>query len=128
MHTLRKLPTARPRMANIIIRSISTGVYCGRITGLKSIGSRYWCRCSFFCLCYDTIITMVSPSTYPFRRQINVNFSVVIRGLPIAQSKAYTPFLIFRYLSLSYLDFGNGLRVLSVNGMEQLLGSDLTPN
>jgi len=71
---------------------------------------------------------MVSLSTYPFRPQINVNFSVVIRGLPIAQSKGHTPFLIVRYLSLSYLDFGNGLRVLSVNGMEQLLGSDLTPN
>jgi len=37
MHTLRKLPTARPRMANKIIRSISTGVYCGRIMCLKSI-------------------------------------------------------------------------------------------
>jgi len=37
MHTLRKLPTARPKMANMIIRSISTGVYCGRIMCLKSI-------------------------------------------------------------------------------------------
>jgi len=37
MHTLRKLPTARPRMANRNAPSISTGVYCGRIIGLKSI-------------------------------------------------------------------------------------------
>ena len=37
MHTLRKLPTARPRMANIIINSISTGAYCGRIMCPKSI-------------------------------------------------------------------------------------------
>ena len=37
MHTLRKLPTARPRMANMTIKSISTGVYCGRVMGLKSI-------------------------------------------------------------------------------------------
>jgi hypothetical protein len=37
MHTLRKLPTARPRRANRNIKSISTGVYCGRIVGLKSI-------------------------------------------------------------------------------------------
>jgi len=37
MHTLRKLPTARPRRANRNIKSISTGVYCGRIMCLKSI-------------------------------------------------------------------------------------------
>jgi hypothetical protein len=37
MHTLRKLPIARPRRANRNIRNISTGVYCGRIMGLKSI-------------------------------------------------------------------------------------------
>jgi len=37
MHTFRKLPTIRPRMANRNINSISTGVYCGHITGLKSI-------------------------------------------------------------------------------------------
>jgi hypothetical protein len=37
MHTLRKLPIARPRIANRTIKSISTGVYCGRIVGLKSI-------------------------------------------------------------------------------------------
>jgi hypothetical protein len=37
MHTLRKLPTARPKKANRNIKSISTGVYCGRIAGLKSI-------------------------------------------------------------------------------------------
>jgi len=37
MHTLRKLPTARPSRANRNIPSISTGVYCGRIIGLKSI-------------------------------------------------------------------------------------------
>jgi len=41
MHTLRKLPTARPSRANMIIKGISTGVYCGRIMCLKSIGSRY---------------------------------------------------------------------------------------
>jgi len=39
MHTLRKLPTARPRMANMTIIPISTGAYCGRIMCLKSIGS-----------------------------------------------------------------------------------------
>ena len=37
MHTLRKLPIARPRRANKTIKSISTGVYCGRIIGWKSI-------------------------------------------------------------------------------------------
>src|SRR4030043_1078999 len=37
MHTLRKLPTARPRKANRTIKTISIGVYCGRISGLKSI-------------------------------------------------------------------------------------------
>jgi len=37
IHTLRKLPTARPRRANRTINSISTGVYCGRIMCLKSI-------------------------------------------------------------------------------------------
>ncbi len=37
MHTLRKLPIARPRRANMNIKSISTGVYCGRIMCLKSI-------------------------------------------------------------------------------------------
>jgi len=35
MHTLRKLPTARPSMANRNIRSISTGVYCGCILELS---------------------------------------------------------------------------------------------
>jgi hypothetical protein len=44
MHTLRKLPTSRPRMAKRTIRVISTGVYCGRIMCLKSIVRWYCCR------------------------------------------------------------------------------------
>jgi len=42
MHTLRKLPTTRPRIANMNIDSISMGVYCGRIIGLKSIPDSYY--------------------------------------------------------------------------------------
>jgi len=64
MHTLRKLPTARPRTANMTSKSVSTCAYCGRMICLKSIGSRYWCWRGYFCLCYDTIITMVSSSKY----------------------------------------------------------------
>jgi hypothetical protein len=44
MHTLRKLPTIRPRRANRNIKIISTGVYCGRIIGSKSIVRWYCCR------------------------------------------------------------------------------------
>jgi len=44
MQTLRKLPTARPRMANMIIKNISTGAYCGRITMLKSIPAGHYCH------------------------------------------------------------------------------------
>jgi len=32
--------------------------------------------------------------------------SEAISGESIAQSKGHTPFLIFRYMSLTYLDFG----------------------
>jgi hypothetical protein len=49
MHTFRKLPTSRPRMAKRTIRVISTGVYCGRIIGLKSIVPWYCCQTCFFC-------------------------------------------------------------------------------
>ncbi len=49
MHTLRKLPIARPRMANDNIKSISTGVYCGRITDLSQYLVDIIARRSLFC-------------------------------------------------------------------------------
>jgi hypothetical protein len=56
MHTLRKLPTARPRMAKMIIKIISTGVYCGHIIGLKSIVRWYCCRQCLLCHCEPRFI------------------------------------------------------------------------
>jgi hypothetical protein len=56
MHTLRKLPIARPRMAKMIIKSISTGVYCGRITDLSQYLVGIIARHSFFCHCESRLV------------------------------------------------------------------------
>jgi hypothetical protein len=71
MQTLRKLPIARPRRANSIIKTISTRVYCGRIIGWKSILHWYYCQAQLFLSSRDIFLLSLRV---PIRRDEAIPF------------------------------------------------------
>ena len=71
----------------------------------------------------DSLIPFSSPVD-EYRIAFEDRAGLMLRACTITPSKGYTPFLIFRYLSLSYLDFGDSLGLNCVKKRAASSGRD----